>query len=146
MTKEDFLGTKILTKGRSREIQEVLFKYGIKWNSGDAVVLNEHAPILYIYPDGCMLYSNIIANFKDKELREIFVEDILELKKDFDVEQPFKPFEKVLVRNGNDIWRPEFFARLIDGKFSVIGGIMKFTQCVAFEGNEDKVFTNEFIG
>lgn len=67
-------------------------------------------------------------------------------------EQPvFKPFDKVLVRNGdNNKWQPAFIARdrgeSSTWRYEVLlinsGKSDSFTSCIPFEGNEDIAFTD----
>lgn len=67
-------------------------------------------------------------------------------------EQPvFKPFDKVLVRNGdNNKWLPAFIARdcgeSYTWRYEVLlinsGKSDSFTSCIPFEGNEDIAFTD----
>lgn len=51
----------------------------------------------------------------------------------------FKPFDRVLVRNGNNYcWRPDFFSSLISGAefpYNCISGRIA-AQCIPYEGNE----------
>lgn len=68
-------------------------------------------------------------------------------------EQPvFKPFDKVLVREGWKCnWLPAFFIRVNEGfsswKCSVLlissGNVSYFSNCIPFEGNEHLAFTNK---
>jgi hypothetical protein len=67
-------------------------------------------------------------------------------------EQPvFKPFDKVLVRNGdNNKWQPAFISRdrgeSSTWRYEVLlinsGKSDSFTSCIPFEGNEDIAFTD----
>jgi hypothetical protein len=67
-------------------------------------------------------------------------------------EQPvFKPFDKVLVRNGdNNKWLPAFIARDRGESFTLRYEVLlidsgksdSFTSCIPFEGNEDIAFTD----
>lgn len=53
-------------------------------------------------------------------------------------EYEFKPFDKVLMRDGDtELWRPFFFSNYTVGyyKFQSIGG-SKYSQCIPYEGNE----------
>lgn len=59
------------------------------------------------------------------------------------IECPFKPFDKVLVRDeDNQKWRPNFFYyyndKVRDFRYVMINGDA-FAQCISYEGNEDKV-------
>lgn len=64
----------------------------------------------------------------------------------------FKPFDKVLVRNGKEFkWLPAFFVRLRGEGFErrcnvmmlLNGTIENFTDCIPFEGNEHLAFTSD---
>lgn len=132
-TKENLFNTKIDTKGRSAEVQLKLFKLGIKWSSGDTEI--REYPYLYIDKYGSLTYSNNDSYFKSQHMAEILVEDLLDCGK-----SEFSPFERVLVRNGNgEVWRPAFYSRkMTEGHLTIGSG--KYTQCIKFEGNEEKVF------
>lgn len=65
---------------------------------------------------------------------------------------PFKPFDKVLVRDGKKFkWLPAFFVRLrgegFERRCNVLmllnGTIENFTDCIPFEGNEHLAFTSD---
>lgn len=68
-------------------------------------------------------------------------------------EQPaFKPFDKVLVRNGDNYkWLPAFFVRDrgvgFEWRYKVlpihIGKVADFSSCIPFEGNEHLAFTSD---
>ena len=49
----------------------------------------------------------------------------------------FKPFDKVLVRDGNAYeWQPELFYRINEeGKYCTLGNV-EWSQCIPYEGNE----------
>ena len=53
---------------------------------------------------------------------------------------PFKPFDKVLVRDEDDEeWVPVFFrASISDNEYVTIGSGIIWKQCIPYEGNEDK--------
>ena len=64
----------------------------------------------------------------------------------------FKPFDKVLVRSGDNFkWIPAFFVRDRGEDFSArfnalpihIGTAAEFSSCIPFEGNEHLAFTDE---
>ena len=68
-------------------------------------------------------------------------------------EQPdFKPFDKVLVRNGDNYkWLPAFFVRDrgvgFEWRYKVLpihsGKVADFSSCIPFEGNEHLAFTSD---
>ena len=49
----------------------------------------------------------------------------------------FKPFDKVLVRDGNVYeWQPELFYKINEeGKYCTLGDV-EWSQCIPYEGNE----------
>lgn len=53
------------------------------------------------------------------------------------MENNFKPFDKVLVRDGNAYeWQPELFYKINEeGKYCTIGNV-EWSQCIPYEGNE----------
>lgn len=72
-------------------------------------------------------------------------------KKQGKEQSPFKPFDKVLVRNGDNYkWLPAFFVRVRGEAFGCrcnvllihSGKAAYFTSCIPFEGNEHLAFTN----
>ena len=59
-------------------------------------------------------------------------------------EYPFKPFEKVLVRDyDNDVWRASFFSHTREtlGKYATTGLVWK--QCIPYKGNEHLLGTKD---
>lgn len=67
-------------------------------------------------------------------------------------QSPFKPFDKVLVRDGEKFkWLPAFFVRLrgegFERRCNVLmllnGTIENFADCIPFEGNEHLAFTSD---
>lgn len=89
------------------------------------------------------------------ELREATEDEVELFNKHYSIwteakEQPaFKPFDKVLVRNGdNNPWLPAFFIRYFEeyaARFNALpihsGKARFFTSCIPFEGNEHLAFT-----
>lgn len=53
------------------------------------------------------------------------------------MENNFKPFDKVLVRDGNAYeWQPELFYKINEeGKYCTLGNV-EWSQCIPYEGNE----------
>ena len=73
-------------------------------------------------------------------------------KKQGKEQSPFKPFDKVLVRNGDNYkWLPAFFVRVRGEAFGCrcnvllihSGKAADFTSCIPFEGNEHLAFTDK---
>lgn len=92
------------------------------------------------------------------ELREATEDEVELFNKHYSIwkeakEQPaFKPFDKVLVRNGdNNKWLPAFFIRdFVEeyaARFNALpihsGKARFFTSCIPFEGNEHLAFTDK---
>lgn len=141
MKREDLLGIKVAVGDKSAEVQERLFELGFKWLFDGTVI--QYTDYKYIYVDwaGDILKTNDDKFFQQKDgYREVPLEFVL------GVELPecdFKPFDKVLVRNGeDDLWRPAFFSRVVYGDKPYSTIVMgKYAMCIAWDGNEDLVFT-----
>ena len=67
-------------------------------------------------------------------------------------QSPFKPFDKVLVRDTEEaIWLPAFFVRdrgeNFDWRYRVqsinIGKVLDYAECIPYEGNEHLAFTSD---
>lgn len=58
-------------------------------------------------------------------------------KKDLKMENNFKPFDKVLVRDGNAYeWQPELFYKLNEeGKYCTLGNV-EWSQCIPYKDNK----------
>ena len=91
-----------------------------------------------------------------EELREATENEVELFNKHYSIwkeakEQPaFKPFDKVLVRNGKSCnWLPAFFVRDLGESFAWrykvlpihIGTVGNFPSCIPFEGHENVAFT-----
>ena len=104
--------TKVYVNGKSKEIQEKLLSLGYKWCDGYTEVDDTESPFLYIYESKFISGNNMVI-FSDNENREITPEDILSLeltKSKFDP-KTLQPFDKVLIRRGNEnynVWFPDF--------------------------------------
>lgn len=61
---------------------------------------------------------------------------------DIEKKYPFKPFEKVLVRNPNKTWMPELFGYKY-GRFYICVGGLAWEQCISYKGNEHLLGTTE---
>jgi hypothetical protein len=87
--------------------------------------------------DGC--FDNLTGEHAEYNLI-LEIED--EQKKP---EHQFKPFDKVLGRNGdNRIWEPDFFAsysRISNFRCYCIGSV--YEQCIPYEGNEHLLGTTD---
>lgn len=142
MKREDLLSIKVAVEGKSAEVQEALFRVGFKWINGVTTVIDTEFKYIYVDSNGYIMRSNDHDFFKSKNgYREVPLGFVLG---EHLPECDFKPFDKVLVRNSdNDIWRPAFFSRVIygDKPYTTIGNVGKYTMCVAYEGNEELVFT-----
>lgn len=78
--------TKVFVNGKSRKIQERLFKFGYSWGNGDKKVAFTESQFLFIYPDlflyhsGDTVYFSDMVYFSKHENREITAEQILALE------------------------------------------------------------------
>lgn len=61
-----------------------------------------------------------------------------------DNEPQFKPFDKVLVRNGEGFWQCALFSHMSDrDDFPYFANAFAFEQCIPYEGNEHLVGTTD---
>lgn len=110
---------------RAEEVKEWLKSQGAKVNG---YTCNADDLIYYVQTDGVVYCVN-------KRLAELF--DIVELPKP---QHEFKPFDKVLVREGEGMtWRCNFFSHK-DGSFYASPDSL-WVQCIPYEGNEHLVGT-----
>lgn len=93
-----------------------------------------------------------------EELREATEDEAITFKeactlwKKSKEQSPFKPFDKVLVRDTEEaIWMPAFFVRdrgeNFDWRYRVqsinIGKVLDYAECIPYEGNEHLAFTSD---
>lgn len=137
--------TKVYVDGNSEEIQRKLFELGFSWKTFKKEVVNECMPFLYIHPDLHLLAGNDMEFFKNKEFVEIKADEILSIK--IDKEYEFKPFDRVLVREGhNCIWQGTFISHIIKNEtygwriYTITGS---WGEIIPFEGNEHLVGTSD---
>lgn len=138
--------TKVYVAGKIKEIQEKAFQLGYKWESisGQSSQQALSAPFLFFYGSGLITYGYDMNNFVSNCNKEVSADYILSLEPE--PECPFKPFDKVLVRDDdNHAWMPNFFSYKDDGcdyPFCMINGA-EYRQCIPYEGNEHLAFTND---
>lgn len=99
MTREEAIkflsNTKVYVNGKSKEIQEKLFSLGFEWQDFDKNIRNENKPFLFMHKDMKIFFSVDMSYFKRKdELREITVDDILNIVIDEPKYRPFKNAEE----------------------------------------------------
>ena len=112
MKVEDLKNTKIYMSKEADIIkfQDKIFNLGIKKADGTTLVSNQSLKdIFFTINNDLRVYVDFgKASFINNTRRQIFLKDILS------IEEPkfkFKPFDKVLVRDGDDLrWRPRLFA------------------------------------
>ena len=137
--------TKVYVAGKSKEIQEKAFRLGYKWycSNGD-IPQNFDCSFLYFYKNGDIAYSRDMNYFMKHTNREVIADYILSLEPE--PECPFKPFDKVLMREDNEFeWRPKLFSRVImDEEYSYCSiDCFRFKYCIPYEGNEHLAFTTD---
>ena len=81
--------TKVYVNGKSIQIQEKLLSLGFVWNSGTRTVLSPAYPFLFI-SGGFISRGDSMTAFTNNELREVTVEDILNITIDEPKYRPFK--------------------------------------------------------
>lgn len=78
MKKLDLRNTKIYVNGKSRELQEKLFKLGCKWLSGDTLVLHLDEPFIYINERLMLNRGFNMLKFIENKGKELQVQDVLD--------------------------------------------------------------------
>ena len=137
--------TKVYVKDKSEEIQRKAFRLGYKWDQLDGQTpLYMDSPFLYFNRSGCLLFGNNMENFLKHSYEEVTIDYILSLEPE--PECPFKPFDKVLVRDkDSNEWMPNFFSFQKDNSFyrfiTINDGA--YRQCIPYEGNEHLAFTTD---
>lgn len=139
--------TKVYVAGKSKEIQKKAFRLGYGWgNRGEIGKEIYQGKVLFLYFDkeGGISYGLDVDFFFATDDKEVTADYILSLEPE--PECPFKPFDKVLVRDDdNHAWMPNFFSYKDDGcdyPFCMINGA-EYRQCIPYEGNEHLAFTND---
>lgn len=139
--------TKVYVDGKSKEIQEKLFKLGFFWNeygkeySKETMLTNE--PFIFINRNYAIRPGSSMNSFKHNEFKEIKADDILSIT--IDEEYDFKPYDRVLVRDyDHSEWKSDFFSHKITASdwyvFKTISACWR--QCIPFEGNEHLLGTS----
>ena len=115
--------------------------YDICWPGGfaDPDVINigvERNGEKYVLAETCEYIKDIIKTHSDYKELEL-------PKPHYDIKN-FKPFDKVLVRDGDKApWRAEFFEGYDDNFYCFRGA---WEQCIPFEGNEHLLGTTDPCG
>lgn len=135
--------TKVYVDGKSKEIQEELFKIGFRWIGSSAPVFRQlDKPFLFLGDCLDISQSSNMEYFKGNYFREIKANDILSIT--IDKECEFKPLDRILVRNSNvDCWVASLFSYIKDGDFKFVGFGSCWRQCIPFEGNEHLLGTSD---
>lgn len=140
MTREEAIellkDRKVYVNGKSAEIQEKLFELGWKWCSNEKAVLWREDPFLYIKSDMTFSRGENMIVFAKNGFCEIPADEIIAIE--VVPECPFKPFDKVMVRDENSqVWTITFFDKYkygVDFPYYTLHGM--FRQCIPYEGNE----------
>lgn len=94
----DFLdNTKVYVHGKGEKIQDKLFEIGFTWRDGTTVYDHTEAQFLYI-TDKKMTYGLELVTFREKEAREVSVDDILNIK----IDKFMKKEQKVWIQGDSD--------------------------------------------
>ena len=104
----------------------------------EEVTFTEHGRYLKYYPNSeCMLFPS-----KDQRDWNKFI--VPDQVNDQETKHQLKPFDKVLVRDGDDIeWRCDFFSHLGDKEGVFICLTTWWKQCIPYEGNEHLLGTTK---
>ena len=145
MTVEDLKNTKIYLSNEEDKVkfQEKVFRLGVKWSDGSNSVCKDMFPDTYFAINEFLnLFMGCVnISFISKKRKQIFLEDVLAIEEPKE-ECKFKPFDKVLVRDGDGLrWRPRLFAWYnVDYKedypypFETTDGCFR-SQCIPYDEN-----------
>ena len=111
---EDLKNTKIYLSNEEDRIkfQKKVFKLGVEWwDRGLLQKPIKKRPFYYIDNNLKLSfgYSHQKSWFRQYEYKQIFLEDVLSIEESIKYE--FKPFDKVLVRDSDNVrWKPRIFS------------------------------------
>lgn len=142
---------KVYVGQHSEAIQRKAFKLGYKWIGGRKEVINTDYPFLYFTRDR---YGRKGIDFGDRQeifnchpTKEVTPEQILAIdeKATRKAEEEFKPFDRVLMADKGDEWKPFLFEhRGTEGErpcYIAISHSYPFDYCIPYKGNEHLAFT-----
>ena len=78
--REFLTGKKVFVKNKGKEVQEKLFSLGFKWIISNDKEIRKDVYFLFLFKDLRLAYTNEIEYFSEHKFKEIFVEDILNIK------------------------------------------------------------------
>ena len=115
------------SKNRTEEVKQWLIKQGAK-DFNDCSFVNQNN--LYFVIDG-------VVNVVSTEVEILFDVEELEPKNEY----KFKPFDKVLVRDYKSPWHCDLFSYKSNTGYYPYHCTSNtgWTECIHYEGNEDKV-------
>lgn len=135
--------TKIFVDDNSEKLQKKLFEIGFKWSSGKQKIQHTDKPFLYINQSGGLTCGVDIVAFSNSTKKILKVQEILEIKIDDIKIHEFKPFDKVLVRDDDELqWEIQLFSSYKPDKNYPYACLnFNYKQCIHFEGNEHLLWT-----
>lgn len=142
---EDLKNTKIYLSNEDDRVKflEKVFKLGVEWWDGGLPREPITRPPFFYIDSNLKLsfdYSYQAQFFLEYKDKQIFLDDVLAVEEPKE-ECKFKPFDKVLVVNNNNVWVPRFFSRY-DGEdthpFETTDGSC-YKTCVPYDGNKQLV-------
>lgn len=138
--------TKIFVENNSEKLQKKLFEIGFKWAiTGNQEIQHTNEPFLYLYKNGKFLYGNDIISFCNNTKKILKVQEILDIKIDDTTIHDFKPFDRVLVRDDNELeWEIQLFRSYKPDKNYPYACLnFSYKQCIPYDGNEHLLGTNK---
>jgi len=134
------------------KVREVVYKecykhgesLGYTKNNPD-LDFSREAEAITFEASGEIKHHSDIASYPSDGNTAITAADFLALTTAKD-EQTFKPFDKVLVRDGRgETWRAELFSHTIENDYSFVCTSGKWMHCIPYEGNEHLLGTTEGV-
>ena len=127
----------------SEAVQRNAFALGWGWKRDPTPISISHTecPVLYLESDGVILKDDGISNWSHDPNTAITAADFLAIETAKEPE--FKPFDRVLTRDGDyDTWACDLFSHKDDEHPYVCVGAY-WEQCIPYEGNEHLIGTTD---
>ena len=125
----------------SEAVQKKAFALGYKWPLQGNAVSWISDPVLFFESDGNVLRDLDTSDFASDTNTAITAADFLALETAKEPE--FKPFDRVLTRDGDyDTWACDLFSHKDDEHPYVCVGAY-WEQCIPYEGNEHLIGTTD---
>jgi len=123
--RETLDNTKVYINGKGIELRAKLesFGYCMREKMNYSIL-----PFWYIGKSGHIGGGSNMEDFRNRNCREVSVDDILNIE----IDKPkysLKPFDKIIIRIGDGVWRPSMYAFYNAGELHLVGGTYIDSSC-----------------